>query len=194
MPGRLPVQKMQRLTGFDLLAHHSRQDGRTIAVKAITAGYFGKKEDGSPRVYFTQYFEAILFAKGWQKRIQLSQDNGGTETVKGIIRAIENKQDYKKRNDSVYVSEFGSKKGDQIILRFNGNLYAFIQYEKIHLVVNPEHRTRSTKERLNRILMRLCGCQLYQKNKVWYIYNPQLGDVEYKYGMAVPYLPKTFEG
>jgi len=186
-----------QLTGFDLLAHHSRQDGLTRTEKVITAGYFGKKEDGSLRVYFTRYYEALLFAKGWRKRIQLSQDNGGTETVKGIIRAIEEKRDYKKRNDSVsiYQKTLDFEGGDdQILVFFHGNLYCYLQHGKVFLTVSEIHKTKSTKERLNRILMRFCGCQLYQKNKVWFIYNPQVGDAEYKYGTAIPYLPKTFEG
>lgn len=185
---------MQPLTGLELLTHHQANDGLSRTEKVISAGYSGLKKDGSPRVYFTSYYEALLKIKGFLERVKLSQDIGGTETVKGIIKAIENKQDYKKRNDSVYVSEFGPKKDDQILVRFHGNLYAYVQYEKLYLTVSEECQTKSTKERLNRILMRFCGCQLYQKNRVWYIYNPQIGDVEYKYGMAVPLLPKTFEG
>ena len=82
---------------------------------------------------------------------------------------------------------------DQILVRFHGNLYCYIQFEKVYLTVSPQHQTKSTKERLNRILMKFCGCQLYQKNKVWYIYNPQVGDIEYRYGMSVPFVSKVYE-
>ena len=133
---------MQRLTGFELLSHHQANDGLSRTDKVIAAGYSGLKKDGSPRVYFTQYYESVLKIKGWQKRIQLSQDNGGTETVKGIIRAIEEKRDYRKRNDSVsrYQKTLDFEGGDdQILVFFHGNLYCYLQHGKVFLTVSEIH-------------------------------------------------------
>lgn len=184
---------MSRLTGLELLWHHENESGLTTTQKVITAGYVGQKEDGSPRIYFTDYYTELLKSQGWRERIRLSQDNGGTDTVKSIIEAIKDKKEWKRRNDSVYVNEMSPPKNDQILVRFHGNLYCYIQYKKLYLTVPPQHKTKSTKERLNRILMRFCGCQLYQKNKVWYVYNPQVGDIEYSYGMSVPFVSAVYK-
>jgi hypothetical protein len=184
---------MSRLTGLELLSHHEQTEGLSTTEKVVAAGYTGQKEDGTIRVYFTDYYTELLKVRGWRERVNLSQDSGGTDTVKSLLKAIEDKKDWKKRNDSVYVSEFGLQKNDQILVRFHGNLYCYIQYEKVYLTVSAQHKTKSTKERLNRILMRFCGCQLYQKNKVWYIYNPQVGDVEYTYGMSVPFVSAVYK-
>lgn len=186
---------MQRLTGLELLWHHEQTEGLTTTEKVIAAGYSGQKEDGSPIVYFTDYYTEILKVQGWRKRVELSQDNGGTDTVKSIIKAIQDKKDWKKRNDSVsiYRKPLDYNEIHDILIFFHENLYCIIKENKVHLMVPPQHQTKSTKERLNRILMRFCGCQLYQRKKIWYVYIPQVGDIEYRYGMTVPFVSKIYQ-
>jgi hypothetical protein len=192
----LPVLKMSRLTGLELLSHHLQRPEMTTTEKVVAAGYVDTKEDGSPRVYFTDYYTELRRSWGWREMVNLSQDSGGTDTVKSIIKAIEAKKVWKKRNDSISVYRKTldyNGVDDEILVFFHGNLYCIIKENKIHLMVQPRHRTKSTKERLNRILMRFCGCQLYQKNKVWYVYNPQVGDIEYSYGMSVPFVSEVYK-
>jgi hypothetical protein len=184
------------LTGLELLLYHEQTKGLTTTEKVIAAGYVGQKEDGTSRVYFTKYYTELLKVKGWKKRNDLSQDKGGSIIVKSIVRAIEEKKDWSKRNDSVSVYRKTldyNGVDDKIFVFFHGNLYCIIEHNKVYLMVQPHHKTKSTKERLNRILMRFCGCQLYQKNKVWYVYNPQIGDIEYSYGMSVPFVSAVYK-
>lgn len=175
---------MERLTGLTLLAHHNSLH-HTTAEKVRLAGYVGKKKDGSERIYFTAYYEEVLKIKNWQKRQDLSNDRGGAECIKTMLFYAENRANYKKGND-------------EVTCQSTLNFVTFWHHKKIIAILTPECvvlygtvRSKSTKERLNRILMRFCGCQLYQRNKVWYVYNPMEcnSNIQFKHNMKVERVP-----
>jgi hypothetical protein len=68
----------KRLTGSTLLAHH-KASHYTKAGKAREAGYTRRREDGTERLCFTEYYEAVLKIMNWQKRQDLTLDRGGAD-------------------------------------------------------------------------------------------------------------------
>lgn len=182
---------MQRLTGIDLYNHHnnfvaSESDLlRLKTKKVISAGYTEKKKDGSDRVCFFAYYEALNKVKRWIKAKKNTEDNGGRKVTKNIIEALKNRRNSKKRNDEVYYSE----EYDASYVYFYGSPICVIYWHDKILHLSEVYRSKSTKERLNRILMALTGCQLYQKNKEWYVYSPiENKDILFRYGLDVNFL------
>jgi len=172
---------MTRLTGSTLLAHH-RSFHYSKADKVREAGYTSVKKDGSERLCYTAYYEAVLQVINWQKRQDLMNDRGGADCIKMMLFNAENRVSYKKNNDEVCI--FGQNR--LVSFRHHGQTIA--TYSTITNRVRlfkPSTLSKSTKERMNRILMRFCGCQMYQRAKVWYVYNPMEGDIPFEDGMIV---------
>jgi hypothetical protein len=178
---------MERLTGSILLAHHKyKAIYFSKAVKVRTAGYTRLAKDGTERLCYTAYYEEVLKIMNWQKRQDLTLDRGGADCIRMMLFYAENKAPYKKNNDEVCI--FG--KSQLVSFRHHGQTIA--TYSTITNRVRlfkPSILSKSTKERMNRILMRFCGCQMYQRAKVWYVHNPMVGDILFEDGMIVEKLP-----
>jgi hypothetical protein len=176
---------MQRLTGSTLLAHH-KAFHYTKADKVREAGYTRLKSDGTERLCFTAYYEEVLMIKNWQKRQDLMNDRGGADCIKTMLFYAENKAPYKKNNDEVVIL------GANNLVSFRHHGQTIATYSTITNWVRlfkPSTLSKSTKERMNRILMRFCGCQVFQRNHKWYVFNPMEGDIPFENGMIVEALP-----
>jgi hypothetical protein len=175
----------KRLTGSTLLAHH-KAFHYTKAGKAREAGYTRRMEDGTERLCFTEYYEAVLKIMNWQKRQDLTLDRGGADCIKMMLFYAENRVNYKKNNDEVVIL------GQNKLVSFRHHGQTIATYSTITNRVRlfaPDVLSKSTKERMNRILMRFCGCQLFQRDHKWYVHNPMVGDIPFEHYMTVEKLP-----
>jgi hypothetical protein len=172
---------MARLTGSTLLAHH-RAFHYTRADKVRLAGYTRQAKDGSERLCYTAYYEAVLQVINWQKRQDLMNNRGGAECIKMMLFYAENSVNYRKNNDEVVI--LGANK--LIAFRHHGETIATYSHRLRRVrLFKPSILSKSTKERMNRILMRFTGCQLYQRAKVWYVHDPMVGDLPFEDQMLV---------
>ncbi len=186
-------KNLKRLTGFTLLAHH-KAPHYNRAGKVRTAGYTRRKEDGTEHgtehICFTEYYEAVLKIINWQKRQDLTLDRGGADCIKMMLSYAENRASYEKNNDKVHISDAGTV-FEIITFKHHGSTIATVSHVsggKVRLW-RPNKMSRSTKERMNRILMRFCGCQLFQRDHKLYVHNPMVGDIPFENGMVVEKLP-----
>lgn len=64
---------MTKLTGTDLLSFRedSLAQGMTAGQIARGAGYAEMRENGTERIYFTEFYENVLIAKGYMHRITI---------------------------------------------------------------------------------------------------------------------------
>lgn len=176
---------MARLTGSTLLAHH-RAEHPTKADKVREAGYIRIKTDGSERICFTEYYEEVLKIINWQKRQDLMNNRGGADCIKTMLFYAENKVSYRKNNDEVVI--LGAN--NLIAFRHHGETIATYSHHLRRVrLFKPAKLSKSTKERMNRILMRFTGCQLYQRDHKWYVFNPMEGDIPFEDQMLVASLP-----
>jgi hypothetical protein len=178
---------MQRLTGSTLLAHHKYSAIYfSKADKVRTAGYTRLAKDGTERLCYAAYYEEVLKIMNWQKRQDLTLDRGGADCIRMMLFYAENRVNYQKNNDAVVI--FGHSQ--LVSFRHHGQTIA--TYSTITNRVRlfkPFILSKSTKERMNRILMRFCGCQLFQRAHKWYVHNPMVGDIPFEDGMIVETLP-----
>jgi hypothetical protein len=177
---------MEKLTGSTLLSHH-RAFHETRAEKVRSAGYVSTKKDGTERLSFTEYYEAVLKIINWQKRQDLMNDRGGANCINLMLFYAENHVNYKKNNDEIY--NLGQNR--LISFRHHGETIATYSTinKRVRLFKQFDKISKSTKERMNRILMRFCGCQLYQRAKVLYVHDPMIGDIPFEDRMIVNTLP-----
>ena len=68
------IQPMARLTGSDLLTHRASAQALGMGNHAIVrdAGYYTIRKDGTERLHFTAYYEALLEAKGEITRVTVN--------------------------------------------------------------------------------------------------------------------------
>jgi hypothetical protein len=172
---------MTCLTGLNLLHHHQLNQGLPPEDKVIRAGYV---VDGKAK--FTAYYSALIPVLNWNKAKMLTSDRGGSKIIQTLLNHAESRREYKNRNDKVTVTR------DKVIISYYDTRLVTIDYEDKFLEVGIFHnyqKTKSTKERLNRILMRFCGCQLYQHKKVWYVHAAKNGrDILFDNFMQIPFL------
>ena len=143
------------LTGSALLAHNDSCYGKTRTETVTLAGYIH-----NGKASYTAYYENLLKAK-IQRNAEETQARIGVER---IIEAIKNREDYRKHNDKVVYNQIT----DCCRVYYHGNLIANVSFSlKVVQVFHQGWRTKSTKDRLNRILMHFCGVQLFQKNYTW---------------------------
>ena len=183
-------KKQVRLTGSTLLAHH-KAPHHTKAGKAREAGYTRLAKDGTERICFTEYYEAVLKIMNWQKRQDLTLDRGGADCIKTMLFYAENRLSYKKNNDEVRISDAGTV-FEIIEFKYHGDTIATVSHisgGRVRLWLPNNKMSRATKERMNRILMRFCGCQLFQRDHKWYVHNPMVGDIPFENEMIVEKLP-----
>lgn len=161
------------LKGSALLAHHnSAIQGRfqVSAEKVIAAGYL--RSDGVKASY-TNYYTELCRA-----RVQNNARNSyGRKIDMETANALEKGIPFKSRNTLI-------QREDRLnIVYLHNNPIAKITTNKVY-IYSCGYKTKSTKARLNRILMHLCGVQLFQKNSEWFIRD--VGeDIPFVEGMAI---------
>jgi hypothetical protein len=116
--------------------------------------------------------------------ITFSKDEGGSQRIRNVLSAAEKRCNYKKADDEVVF--FLDQNSTSI--RHHGSSIAFLHHNQGYLTLFDTVRSKSTKERLNRILMRFCGCQLYQHKNVWYVSHPIKGDIPFKDRMKLDFV------
>jgi hypothetical protein len=162
---------MQRLTGLNLLHHYNlnKDKERTEIIK--TAGYI--KPNGN--IAYADFYSTLLPLLSWERKMNFAKDVGGSDTVTAIIQSICRNKNYHKRNDRVVVID------DEVNVYYYNTLICVVNKNKQNITLpGNRYKSKSTKERLNRILMRFSGCQLFQKRGVWYVYDPgEDKDTEY---------------
>lgn len=170
---------MKRLKGYKLLQHHfSQHDSKEEEVKG--AGY----TDGE-RIYYMQYYEALQPALRWYNAKINTIDDGGSKVTKNIVNACKNKLNYNRDNDEV----FYYSKPNLTFVYYHGEKICMIYWTDEIIQLCDVYRSKSTKERLNRILMYFTGCKLFQKNREWFVYSPQEDkDIPFVKGLSINFI------
>ena len=150
------------------LAHfitERRSNGVTLAREiAPAAGYV--KPNG--RIAYTQFYSECLKLSTRRDAI----NNPARDCINNVIRAIQTNSNYHYRNDRVWIAESGNT-----YVYYKCQLICIIQAGEVRLLRG--NKTKAIKERLNRILMHLCGVKLFQKGGEWFIFEPGVGDELY---------------
>jgi hypothetical protein len=149
------------LKGAALLNHHNAHSQSLFFPMAdciIQAGYL--RSDGK-KASFTNYYTELFRARVQDN----ARNNYGRKIEMDMIAAIEKEVPFKYKNTLVIPFPFliGGQNvwlHDQIIAR--------IYSDKI-VIYSSGYKTKTTKSRLNRILMHLCGMNLYQKKGEWFV-------------------------
>jgi hypothetical protein len=169
---------MAQLTGSRLLAY---VDGQNVDYSnllkrnlVLGAGFVG--HNGTPS--FVAFHDALLKAKV-QHCAELSP---GSKATQRIITAIKNRESYSNRHDMV-INYTGL---ERVEVFYHESLIAKINFDtKKVAVYNNGYYTKSTKDRLNRILMHFCGVKLFQRNKKWIIDIAGLEDMDFVEEMTI---------
>lgn len=183
---------MERLTGSKLwqTVKSLRNQGKTNKEIAVLCGY-GREEKGK-MPYFTAFYEALLEQRDSEKRCEILVDNKNKRYdnfLHYLLDAIAYRKKYEYRNDWADRCDYSVEKyteADTYIVRYNGERIAYLTKDGIQFFM-PSFTTKSVKRRINAIMERFLGVNLYQKKGVWYVNFPLLGDVEYKDGMMISY-------
>lgn len=198
----VPGTIMQRLTGLSLIAHNQRQsEYRSRADLIRAAGYIRTKANGEKAVAFTAYYEALLLVKDWQSRgLRIAEANNNpsnSAAIRKLIYSIRHQIPYDYRTDSVVKTNanFYRNYNDVDLNIYHQNrLICSVDFKK-KIVVIRNNEGRSDKERINRILMHFCGCNLHSKAKMWHISSPYMLDTPVRgYWTEVPFWSTTFPG
>lgn len=194
---------MERLTGLSLIAHN--QTGADYASRADlikAAGYIRTKANGEEAVAFTAYYEALLLVKDWQSRgdviAEANNNPSKVAAIRHLIYAIRHQMPYDYRTDSVVKTEanlYRNFNDVDLNIYHQNRLICAVDFKKKIVVIRNNEGSRSDKERINRILMHFCGCNLHSKNKVWHVSSPYMMDTMVTgYWTEVPFWTTTFPG
>ena len=110
------------LVGKDLLAKVKENDGLTKRELAKECGYYTVSKDGQSRVNLSEFYDALLAAKGIQLEPQKSADGRGRE-ASYTLTVHKNGQIL---IGAAYTQEMGLKTGDVFKIKLG--------YKHIHLV------------------------------------------------------------
>ena len=147
----------------------NRAKGVTLAREiAPAAGYV--KPNG--RIAYMAFYSECI-------RIRVRRDainNPAKGCVNTLIEAIHDKKNYHYRNDKVHVYR-------NVYVYHRDQLICIIYADKVRLLEG--NKTKAIKERLNRILMHLCGVKLFQKQGEWFISQAGLEDVPYNNSVPI---------
>jgi hypothetical protein len=167
---------MAQLTGSRLLTYVDYQQALNPGSpkKDLVLGAGFTRANGNPS--FTAFYTELIKAK-----VQFTAEQSpGSKATQGIITAIKNRNNYVSKYDEV-VNYTGF-----VDVFYHNSLIAIINFNINKVTVyNNGHYTKSTKDRLNRILMHLCGVKLFQKNKRWIIDIAGLEDFDFVEGMTI---------
>jgi hypothetical protein len=191
----------ERLTGLALLEHNKKGSDYASRAELIrAAGYTRVKQTGEVAVAFTAYYGAIIEVKQWQAMTDICYDAHNnppkSPAIRNLIKTIHNKENYDYRTDAVYVGSL-TRWPDLNLMNIyhQSKLIASIDFKRKVVVLRVSEGPKSTKERLNRILMHFCGCNLFSRNKVWSIVKPFQDDTKViGIWTEVPFLSTQFPG
>jgi hypothetical protein len=173
----------KRFTGLALIYHNKRGSHYSSRAELIrAAGYTRVKQTGEVAVAFTAYYEALLVAKQYQAMCDIFNDANNypskSPAIRALISNIIHQKDYAYRTDAVSrtCANFYRNYEDQDVNVYHQNkLICAIDFKRKVVILRISEGSRSTKERLNRILMQLCGVNLFG-NKDWKISVPYKND------------------
>ena len=174
---------MQKLIGRDLMARVQQMRAAGVVKNSTIAeacGYI--KENG--RIAWTEFYSELLKVKEYDARLDVMKNSNNkypSKTVENVIHAMKFSLDYTYRYDCVKRDENG-----RVSFYHHGEKLVTFKGKGVQLFM-PNQKSKSTKERINRILMHIAGVNLFQKQGVWYISSSYLGDEEYINGMTVEY-------
>ena len=194
----------KRLTGFALLDHHNKRGSRyTTRAELIRAAGYSLAKDGTERICYTAYYEALLAVKQYVAMVDIFNDArvnpSNSVAIRYLIVAIKQQNYYNYRTDSVsltglYIFRHTHSK-DALNIYHQNKLIAAVDFKRKVVVLRISEGSRSDKERLNRILMHFCGCNLFSRNKVWTIVKPFNDEKKVTgYWTEVPFLSTEYPG
>jgi hypothetical protein len=194
----------KRFTGLALIYHNKRGSHYSSRAELIrAAGYTRVKQTGEVAVAFTAYYEAVLVAKQYQAMCDIfnAANNYPSKSpaICSLISAIRHpNKDYDYRTDSVVrACPNFYQNYDNIFLNVyhQNRVIASVDFKRKVVVLRISEGSRSDKERLNRILMHFCGCNLFSRKKVWSIVKPLQNDTKViGIWTEVPFLSTQFPG
>jgi hypothetical protein len=193
----------ERLTGIALLNHNKKGSNYASRAELIrAAGYTRIKANGEEAVAFTAYYEALLDVQQWQAMVDIFNDAhvnpSNSPAIRGLIAAIRHRTYYLYRTDYVSLTgiNFNRKcSKDALNIYHQNKLIAAVDFSLRMVVLRISEGSRSDKERLNRILVHFCGCNLFSRNKVWTIVKPFVDEKKVTgYWTEVPFLSTEFPG
>ena len=167
-----------------------RAAGKTAKEIAIWCGYGREEEGKTPN--FTAFYEELLIVRDKDRRRENICDNANKRydnCIHFLLQAIDYRNKYEYRNDwsdrcDDSVQKYGYN--DQYIVRYYGERIALFSKDGVQFFMPPAP-SASVKKRINAIMERYTGTNLYQKKGKWFAVFPMLGDVEYTDGMIIDY-------
>jgi len=183
---------MERLKGYNLAntVKNMRAAGKTAKEIAIWCGY-GREEEGKTP-HFTAFYEELLIVRDKERRMENICDNANKRydnCIHFLLQAIAYRNKYEYRNDWADRCDYSVQKyghNDQYIVRYYGERIALFSKDGVQFFM-PTMKSASVKKRINAIMERYTGTNLYQKKGKWFVVFPMLGDVEYTDGMIIDY-------
>lgn len=162
------------MTPSELLELHSNQT-YSLTEKMNRSGYNSHSE----------YFDVIQRIKKWNEMDEICKDTGGAIYIQTMLKYVKMSLGYKDRNDTVVYYPLEDKSE----IYFAEELIAVIDKKNKQVILPVVEKRRAVKERLNRILMRFCGCKLFSRNGEWFIVRPYEEDEKIEGEMVIPGLP-----
>lgn len=183
---------MERLKGsnLSLIVKKMRAEGKSTKEIAIACGY-GREEEG--RVpHYTAFYEELLNVRDKALRAEKVWDNNNKRydnCIHFLLEAIAYRKKYEYRNDWADRCDYSVQMyehNDTYIVRYYGEKIALFTKDGVQFFM-PTMKSASVKRRINAIMERFVGTNLYQKKGKWFVVYPMLGDVEYTDGMMIDY-------
>ena len=183
---------MERLKGFTLASTVKimRSAGKSAKEIAIACGY-GREEEGR-NPHFTAFYEELLIVRDKERRAEIICDNANKRydnCIHFLLEAIAHRKKYEYRNDWADRCDYSFQKykdNDIYIVRYYGEKIALFTKEGVQFFM-PTMKSASVKRRINAIMERFTGTNLYQKKGKWFVVFPLWGDVEYTDGVFIDY-------
>lgn len=162
------------MTPSELLNLHNRQD-LSLTDKMTLANFISHH----------YYMQEVKKAKQLEQMIAISRDEGGSMPVQILIKYIKLNMGYNYKSDRIIHYALENK----CEVYFSEELIAIIDKKNRQVILPVVEKRRAVKERLNRILIKFCGCKLFSKNGEWFIVRPYEEDEKIEGEIVVPGLP-----
>ena len=149
--------------------------GYTRAEMIISAGY--KRPDGTPA--YTAFYEAKIDALDRRLRKEVQAKAEQNPRYLSLIKAIRGDRNY--QQGQYRVTPYGYS---CCAFYYGRNLLLTVNFNEAKVTVFECEPSRPNKDRLNRVLMDLCGLKLFRKGREWKVVYPSsmLDDVPYTTG------------
>jgi hypothetical protein len=175
---------MEKITGRWLLSFKSMMEANGLSKDEIVkqAGYIRPNGKAS----YTAFYEEILRIKNINKREELivdSKNKRQDNVIYYLLEAIKLRSpNYNYRNDWAGIGQ----PNDVYIVRHYDKKIAEVTTEGIRFFM-PSAKSKSTKRRINAIMERFLGVNLFQKNGEWLVTHPLYFEEKYTDGMLIKY-------